>query len=60
LSMDKVWEFAKICRVSNVMMPYLESLNGWKWSSCICEGEIKKIKHNLKEKNSTWSWLGRF
>jgi len=28
LSMDKVWEFAKICRVSNVMMPYLESLNG--------------------------------
>lgn len=28
MSMDKVWEFAKICRVSNVMRPYLESLNG--------------------------------
>ena len=28
LSMDKGWEFAKICRVSNVMMPYLESLKG--------------------------------
>jgi len=28
MSMDKVWEYAKICRVSNVMRPYLESLNG--------------------------------
>jgi len=28
MSMDKIWEFAKICRVTNVMRPYLESLNG--------------------------------
>jgi predicted transcriptional regulator of viral defense system len=28
MSMDKVWEYAKICRVNNVMRPYLESLNG--------------------------------
>ncbi len=28
MSMDKTWEFAKICRVTNVMRPYLESLNG--------------------------------
>lgn len=28
ISMDKIWEFAKICRVTNVMRPYLESLNG--------------------------------
>ena len=28
ISMDKVWEYAKICRVNNVMRPYLESLNG--------------------------------
>ena len=27
MSMDKIWEFAKICRVTNVMRPYLESLN---------------------------------
>ena len=25
-SMDELWEAAKICRVSNVMRPYLESL----------------------------------
>ena len=28
MSMDQVWEYAKICRVNNVMRPYLESLNG--------------------------------
>ena len=28
MSMDRIWEFAKICRVTNVMRPYLESLNG--------------------------------
>ena len=28
MSMDKIWEYATICRVSNVMRPYLESLNG--------------------------------
>jgi predicted transcriptional regulator of viral defense system len=25
-SMDELWEAAKICRVANVMRPYLESL----------------------------------
>jgi len=24
--MDELWRYAKICRVSNVMRPYLESL----------------------------------
>jgi len=28
ISMDRIWEFAKICRVTNVIRPYLESLNG--------------------------------
>ena len=28
MSMDRIWEYATICRVSNVMRPYLESLNG--------------------------------
>lgn len=28
MSIDRIWEYAKICRVSNVMRPYLESLNG--------------------------------
>lgn len=28
ISMDKIWQYAKICRVSNIMRPYLESLNG--------------------------------
>jgi predicted transcriptional regulator of viral defense system len=28
MSMDRIWEFAKICRVTNIMRPYLESLNG--------------------------------
>jgi predicted transcriptional regulator of viral defense system len=28
MSLDRIWEFAKICRVTNVMRPYLESLNG--------------------------------
>lgn len=27
ISMDELWKFAKICRVANVMKPYLESLN---------------------------------
>ena len=26
VSMDELWQFAKICRVANVMRPYLESL----------------------------------
>lgn len=25
-SMDEIWRYAKICRVNNVMRPYLESL----------------------------------
>jgi hypothetical protein len=25
-TMDELWHYAKICRVSNVMRPYLESL----------------------------------
>lgn len=28
ISMDRIWEFAKICRLTNVMRSYLESLNG--------------------------------
>ena len=28
MSMDRIWEYAKICRVANVMRPYLESLHG--------------------------------
>ena len=27
-TMDELWSYAKICRVSNIMRPYLESL-GW-------------------------------
>ena len=28
ISVDRIWEYATICRVTNVMRPYLESLNG--------------------------------
>jgi predicted transcriptional regulator of viral defense system len=27
MTMDRIWQYAKICRVTNVMRPYLESLN---------------------------------
>jgi len=26
VGMDELWQFAKLCRVANVMRPYLESL----------------------------------